>query len=266
MGLAGDLELHVWCVHAGGPIAETDGQRISLPGSPFLVSAQSGKANAAKSKVVWKSPALPSRQPATSSIEKEVLAGELVVISPQVRDWLGNDTAAPQGELSVSVVKPDGEGVEVEPKMSIRSGLTVYGVEYQPCEQGAYEVHVQLSGAAIAGSPVRFRCVPSLPDVSSSELQMPTEPELLTAEEGRSAARAAASRRDAGSELHLLYTGRPYTMMVYAVDAFGNELDRGGARVTARIAMIGGVVPPKSGDNNFAVTDNNDGVRACTAI
>lgn len=56
-----------------------------------------------------------------------------------------------------------------------------------------------------------------------------------------------------------LFTNQVYRVRVTAVDRCGNRLDRGGANVACRIAAIGGVAPPKAGDNNFEVEDMADG-------
>ena len=123
-----------------------------------------------------------------------------------------------------------------------------------------------------------------MPDVTRCRLTLPTEPELdgIKIERGN---------RDADLLFVPLFAGRTYKLIVSGVDkcaapfsrllspslAFstllspslnlslrhvircGNELDRGGSAVTARITSIGGVAPPKNGDNNFPCEDNEDG-------
>jgi hypothetical protein len=40
-------------------------------------------------------------------------------------------------------------------------------------------MHVLLAGAPIEGSPVRFECVPGLPDVSKSRYELPSDERLV---------------------------------------------------------------------------------------
>jgi hypothetical protein len=48
-----------------------------------------------------------------------------------------------------------------------------------PQLKAAFEMHVLLAGAPIEGSPVRFECVPGLPDVSKSRYELPSDERLV---------------------------------------------------------------------------------------
>ena len=185
-----------------------------------------------------------------------VYAGDMVSVSPKICDKLGNDTAAPTGALVVSVDTAQGEeGTHLEPTVSVRGGLTRYEVRYAPTAQGIYLMHVHLAGTPIAGSPVGFECIPGLPSVSKSTLEMPHQegiPETVL--------------RDHSSDHTVVFCGTSYEIIVRAYDVIGNALDRGGAHVVAKITSIGGVQPSKKGDNDFEVVDRGDGTYLLTYL
>ena len=52
---------------------------------------------------------------------------------PKIRDKLGNNTAAPEGALVVSLVMPDGSEMQLKPNIYFRSGLTHYDTRFVRC-------------------------------------------------------------------------------------------------------------------------------------
>lgn len=181
------------------------------------------------------------------------MAGETISVQPLIRDRLGNPTAAPEGALKVSLETPDGKETSMAPVLGSRGGLTTYDVNYSPEQKGWHTMHVALADNAVEGSPVRFRVIPGLPAIATSRMELPKEPEMegIKLDKG--------SRGDAELLSVNLIAGRMYRLLVVAVDRCGNELDRGGANVTARVTSIAGVAPPKNQDNSFVVEDNKDG-------
>ena len=287
---AGDLELHVWCINDDPSVLRgAKAEREALPGSPFSLHCRAGKAHAAGSSVDRFSRAETddkaigaarlaaaraiSEKPLTVQAEAylqrhaarlegngsaadmlswNVMAGEGIVVRPNIRDKLGNSTAAPDGALSVRLATPDDATHEIAPTVAVKGGLTTYEVCYEPEAKGWHSIHVTLAGAPIEGSPVEFNCIPGMPDVTRCRLTLPTEPELDGIKIDR-------GNRDTDLRFVPLFAGRTYKLTVFGVDKCGNELDRGGSAVTARITSIGGVAPPKNGDNHYPVEDNEDG-------
>lgn len=114
----------------------------------------------------------------TEVVASLVMAGEAIAVRPNIRDRLGNSTAAPAGALSVRLVTSRGTEHDMIPVIGSKGGLTTYDVNVEPEHKGWHEMHVQLSGSPIEGSPVRFRVVPGMPDVTRCRLELPTEPEM----------------------------------------------------------------------------------------
>ena len=195
--IAGDLELHLWCTNTSTP----ESGREMLPGSPFAVASSAGRAHAAGSHVsgfaraegtdVRQGLSQPGRTavPEVRRVEADrraaqalrdsvsgsnlIHAGDALLVRPKICDKLGNDTAAPPGELSVMLETAEGETIPIEPVVTVRHGLTQYELRYEPRQVGNYAMHVHLSNSPIAGSPVAFECIPGLPDVSKSTFEMP---------------------------------------------------------------------------------------------
>ena len=176
-------------------------------------------------------------------------AGDTVVAAPKICDKLGNDTAAPEGDLTVTVRTPEGgEPLELALTVSIKQGLTRYEAKYSPTACGAYLMHVCLTGVPIAGSPIAFACIPGVPEVQTSKLSLPHQdgiPDNIT--------------RDRSPDHVLLYTNVRYEAVVRGIDGCGNVLDRGGSRIVAKILGVNGTAPSKSGDNDFLTIDHADG-------
>ena len=250
---------------AGGDGAKPSTNREALPGSPFIISSMAGRAHAAGSRVhglerVEKKGDAARRgqphadakkvtKPAEDGAALLVHAGDTVVAAPKICDKLGNDTAAPEGDLTVTVRTPEGgEPLELALTVSIKQGLTRYEAKYSPTACGAYLMHVCLTGVPIAGSPIAFACIPGVPEVQTSKLSLPHQdgiPDNIT--------------RDRSPDHVLLYTNVRYEAVVRGIDGCGNVLDRGGSRIVAKILGVNGTAPSKSGDNDFLTIDHADG-------
>lgn len=240
-------------------------QREALPGSPFTISSMAGRAHAAGSRVqglerVEKKGDVARRGQPHADAKKVpkptedgsgllVHAGDTVVVAPKICDKLGNDTAAPEGDLTVTVRTPEGgEPLKLALTVSIKQGLTRYEAKYSPTACGAYLMHVCLTGAPIAGSPIAFACIPGVPEVHTSKLSLPHQdgiPDNIT--------------RDRSPDHVLLYTNVRYEAVVRGIDGCGNALDRGGSRVVAKILGVNGTAPSKTGDNDFLTLDHANG-------
>jgi hypothetical protein len=108
-------------------------------------------------------------------------------------------------------------------------GLGAYEITCETTLKGEYTMHVKLDGMPIGGSPGVFTAFPALPTAARSKLLPPTEP---------------------------CVTHQSVTLELVAVDKLGNALDRGGARVDAR------VLGPNAGA--CTVDDRKDGTYTIT--
>ena len=240
---AGNLELHVWAVDkpGGQQFLEVEGERIALPGSPFLLHCAAGKANPSGSSVQGftrikeveepragmkasgnglRGTLQPRRNREREAIcsyddSTDMFAGDALSVRPKIRDKLGNPTAAPDGDLRIELSGPGGLKQELTPSIAVKSGLTSYDVRYEPQTAGPYQMAVYLAGSPIEGSPVMFECVASLPDVYKSTYTLPVDAD--------------------GKSVERLYANTPYEITVRSVDRCGNPLDHGGATVTGRL-------------------------------
>ena len=157
-----------------------------------------------------------------------------IPLTPGGRDQFGNASAAAEGSIEAHIACPDGDHPL---ELKALRGLGLYEVTYDVAIKGKHAVHFLLNGADISGSPVEFDVSPAAALGTKSRTYPPTDPPTV---------------------------GKPCELLLEAIDKFGNRLDRGGSAVTARITSIGGVAPPKNGDNNFPVEDNGDGSYAVT--
>lgn len=190
---------------------EGAGVRETLPGSPFEVSVVEAHPAAASSTIGY-----------SQEEKKAILSGEKLMLKPQLRDQFGNPSAAPADALKALLEAPDGT-YEIEVRQSNR-GLGAYEVAHETVLKGEYVVHVELNGMPVGGSPALFFVEPSVATANKSILQPPkTEP--LTHQL---------------TELELI-----------AVDKLGNTLEKGGARLDAR------VLGPNAGP--CTCTDRKDG-------
>ena len=198
---AGTLDLNLWCV------VEEGGVREPLPGSPFSVHVTEGIASPIGSYV---KDAEPSKQGGTDK-QGQIVAGENVVLKPQVLDQFGNPASAPEGSLTAVLDSPGNTGEQLEaPKL--RSGMGSYELTLEPLKAGQHYVHVLLNGEEIKGSPVQFYVSPAAPN----------------------AAKCYLTRHD--SEPILI--NQQCDILLKTHDKYGNQLDRGGVRVDAKAAGV----------------------------
>ena len=192
---AGVLDLNLWCEVDGGT-------REPLPGSPFSVHVSEGDASPIGSFV---------RDAEASKQGSGIIAGEHVILRPQVHDQFGNPSSAPEGALTAILDSPGHMGEQLEPP-KLRSGLGSYELTLEPLKAGEHSVHILLHGEEITGSPVKFYVSPAAPNSQKCYLSRPdAEPCLVNAQ----------------AEILLL-----------THDKYGNQLDRGGVRVDAKAAGV----------------------------
>lgn len=263
--IAGNLEMHLWAIDkpGGKQFLEKEGERIQMPGSPFFIHCAAGKANPSGSSVrgftrikeveepragmkasgnglrETLKPRRNKEREAKSSYDDsiDIFAGDALSVRPQIRDRLGNPTAALDGDLKIELRLPLPEGasgtapkVELKPSVAVRGGLTNYDVRYEPQAAGLYQMFVCLGGAPIEGSPVEFECVASLPDVARCTYEIPPDDRL--------------------------FAQKNYELLVKAFDRCGNRLDHGGATVTGRLQSAN---LPAQQEPNLEVIDEDDG-------
>lgn len=198
---------------AGGSAARGGGaERVPVPGSPFTVHVSEGNASASGSFVKEAEAKQGGGDKEKDKMTKETkevggfVAGEHIVIRPQVRDQFGNASTASNGALTAEHELPDGSIVSLEPP-KMRGGIGSYESTLEPVKAGVHVVHIKLNGKPISGSPVSFKVTPGAPSVSKCFITKPT---------------------------HQALEKVPYPIVVTLVDKYGNQLDRGGVRVDAK--------------------------------
>jgi len=177
--------------------ADTEGKGVRelLPGSPFTIHVVEANASPASSSIGY-----PQEE------KKAIYAGERLLLRPQLRDQFGNPSAAGPETLKALLEAPDGpQHLVVKPS---NRGLGAYEVAYESLLKGEYTLHVELNGMPIGGSPGVFFVQPAVPTAMRSKLLPPVDPPVT----------------------HALCE---MTLVTY--DKLGNALDRGGARVDARV-------------------------------
>ena len=208
---AGDFELHVWCEPDG------KGTRHFLPGSPMVLKVQAGRASA------------------TGSIIKDVgslaqlIAGDKLMIKVQICDEFNNfaSLSAP-GDMVAILETPVGhvtlikktddksksaEQSESKKKSSVavaNSAIGLYEI-MSPSEltvKGSHKVSIELNGTSVTGSPIKFNVAPGQPSVSKSYME------------------AKNSRLEVDS---------PIDIVLRLLDKHGNQCERGGVRVDAKV-------------------------------
>ena len=208
---AGDFELHVWCEPDG------HGTRHFLPGSPMVLKVQAGRASA------------------TGSIIKDVgslaqlIAGDKLMIKVQICDEFNNfaSLSAP-GDMVAILETPVGhitlikktddksksaEQSESKKKSSVavaNSAVGLYEI-MSPSEltvKGSHKVSIELNGTSVTGSPIKFNVAPGQPSVSKSYME------------------AKNSRLEVDS---------PIDIVLRLLDKHGNQCERGGVRVDAKV-------------------------------
>jgi len=195
---------------------QEDGSAIKerLPGSPFALKVSEGPASASGSLI--------------KGVEEQlndgiVPAGQEVTLQPMLRDRFGNpSSAATDDALMARLEAPDGNH---EIPLKRLAALGAYSLTCEPRLAGYHAVHLTMDGEPITGSPVHFQVTPAGPNGSRSRLNPPTEPCIAD---------------------------MPCSILLEAIDKFGNPLDRGGATVGAR--ALG------PGATTVAIEDNEDGM------
>ena len=187
---AGDFDLHVWCDPEGS------GHRQWLTGSPFTIRVSGVR---------------PSHE--GSTVERlgdyELVAGESILLRPQLRDEFGNASSAVEGSFEVNIEAPDGtQPLELKPL----KGLGLYEVGYDVTIKGKHLVHFLLNGQDISGSPVDFSVLPGAAVGNKSKLHPPQDTPSI---------------------------GQQCELFVEAIDKYGNKLDKGGSKVDARASGPG---------------------------
>ena len=222
---AGAMDLHLWVTPAptsiesmigaqGGPDSTPAGGEPShegkmgarefLPGSAFTVHVSEGNASAIGSFV---RDAEAKQAGGGGQQHGGFVAGEHIIIRPQVRDVFSNASTAPEGSLTAEHEIPGAkEDVQLEPP-KMRGGLGSYELSLEPVRSGTHIVHIKLHGEEITGSPVSFKVSPGAPSVPKC---------YLTRGEKQAVEKV------------------PFSIVVTLVDKYGNRLDRGGVRVDAK--------------------------------
>ena len=189
------------------------GERAAVPGSPYTLHVVENDAAPASSSIGY---------PVTEE-KKNIYAGEKLTLKPQLRDQFGNPSAAPPEALTALLEAPDGSH-ELSIKPNTGKGVGTYEVSCESNVKGEYTLHVELNGQPIGGSPGVFMVLPSAPVAMKSKLLPPTT---------------------------ALFIQQNTELVLIAVDKLGNTLDRGGARVDARV--LGPNASP------VAIEDRKDG-------
>ena len=216
----GTCDLHVW---AEGD--EEGSVRVPLPNSPYRNVVSAGIASAGRSFVeTWskESRAVDKHGKALQGVDGNVIiAGDTVIVRPQICDELGNKTNLPENALHVSLVFPDGsmhvmeEGSQkpvLKMTTQTKGGITTYDVRHDPTHAGDHEMHFSLHGTPILGSPITFKVTEAVADVKMCKITPPSEPTL--------------------------YSNRTYATLLQTFDRFGNPMSHGGLPVSTRLQLI----------------------------
>ena len=228
----GAFDLHVWVEEpppraggGGGGGGETDGkakaERTPFPNSPFHCVVAAGAASPRMSFVDgWskESRAVDKHGKALQQDTNLIIAGDTVVLKPQICDELGNLAALPEGALAVSIVYPDGSGADMATSSAIKfttaskGGISSYDLRHEATHAGAHLVHVLLHGTPVRGSPVAFDVHESVAEVKMCQLTPPSE--------------------------FPLYSSSTYGIVLKTFDRFGNPMSHGGLPVSTRLQLI----------------------------
>lgn len=225
---AGNMELHVWC----DALVGTKSERQQLPGSPFQVGVvESGAVSSEVSNVAGfstetfyasertnarTSPTKTAVTPAQGSAfeaESRIAAGDTVIIKPMLRDNFGNPAQVPEGALAVGLETPDSEfEQELTPEPRRVHGLTTYEIRHETRCKGRHAMHVRLNGVPVTGSPVAYDVSPNLHSVPMTVIEVPQAKEL--------------------------FVDDLYDITLRLHDTFANQLECGGASVSAKMLWI----------------------------
>ena len=219
----GAFELHIWC----DPTSR--GERLPLPGSPFMVHVVPGVPTATQSHVEGFTKESrqadrgggKSHKAQVSGDEKasdaKVIAGDQVSVRPLAVDEFGNSSKLLEGTMTALLVKPSG----IEVVLSLltttlkTSGMAQYEVKCDTHDAGEHNIHVKLNGEPITGSPVSFEVHPAAPDPEHSRLIPPEDHDHLVPD-----------------------YDSPSTVMLKTYDKFGNACNHGGLVPTGRLSLV----------------------------
>ena len=238
----GTFSLHVW---AESQSASGSVERSPLTGSPFQCVVVAGPASADASLVDgWtkESRAVDKHGKAVEQTPDLIIAGDAVICRPVICDALGNKTVPADKTLDISLMLPDGTLIDIDhPSLklieSTKGGVTMYDVRHDAVHAGGHELHIQLNGRPIRGSPVLFTVVAAVPEVKTAKLTAPTE--------------------------NPLFSNSPYMIKLETFDRFNNPIPHGGLAVATRLQIVKNnahdlttLVP---NNHTVDVHDNNDG-------
>ena len=241
----GTFDLHVWSEDPDPRAVKNE--RVPFPGSPFHCVVQAGAASPTMSFVDgWskESRAVDKHGKAVQQETASIIAGDSVVLRPQICDDLGNAAALPEGALGVKLCLPDGTEHDLDSHSHLvkfttqsRGGITTYDVRHDATHAGDHLVHILLHGTPIKGSPVGFSVETAVAEVKMCRLTPPPEATL--------------------------YSSNTYTVVLKTYDRFGNAMERGGLPVSCRLQLIKTGVHDLTtlmpNNNTVEIEDNEDG-------
>ena len=215
---AGPCKLHVWCD------PNDKDERVAFPGSPFALSVSPGVASTEVSQVTGWSKLQKEEKNAkygknAASDPNALVAGDTLMIRPEIFDQYGNPTVLAEGALEV-IHELEDTGAKSPlryTQQQIRgSDLYQYDVRHDTSASGNHFVHLLIGGTAIKGSPVTFRVQPDKPDPQSCKLTGPlhVEPD------------------------EVLGVDRQYTCLLRTYDKYGNHCWVGGHKFGTRLQLI----------------------------
>ena len=250
---AGTWDLHVWCD------PQSKGERLPFPGSPFAICVGTGKASALRSHLAPEQNGLgwsketrsveagkqgkQQERAAVGSDLNSIVAGDTIVVRPQIQDEFGNPTIPPEGAIVAFVDLPNGQRnripvSEQSTKAAVGGGgAPRHEVRFECTLRGQHVVHVELNGSAVSGSPVSFVVLSSQAEPSQCKLLVPKD--------------------------KVLYANAMHTIVLETNDKFGNRCNFGGLMVQPRLQLIKQgmndqtILMPNNHEMN--VIDKNDG-------
>lgn len=240
----GTFDLHVWSEDQQG-LAGKVGDRLPFPNSPFHCVVQAGAASPSRSYVdgwIKESRAVDKHGKAVQQETNSIIAGDSVIVRPQICDDLDNAAALPEGALDVNIIFPDGTSHDLTSSslkftMQSKGGITTYDIRHDAIHAGVHAVHLRLAGVEITGSPVKFNIETATAEVKMCKLTPPPETTL--------------------------YSSNVYTVVLKTFDRFGNPMAVGGLQVAARLQLIKSGVHDLTtlmpNNNTVEIVDYNDG-------
>lgn len=219
---AGMNELHIWCD------PESKDERIALPGSPFTLHVIAGTPSAQNSSVNgWSRESRQATEKQGGSKNKlnagadpaveRIMAGDIVSVKPSCCDQYDNQATLIEGMLIATLLRPDSTKIALNLlTTTIRSTQQPqYEVKADTSLTGEYEIHLELNGAPIIGSPVTFEVHESAPDPHWSKLILPADHDML-----------------------IPNLEKPATIMLMTCDRFGNKCTLGGLAPQCHISLV----------------------------